>query len=353
MTTTSRLLELLSLLQTRRDWPGPVLASRLGTTDRTVRRDVDRLREMGYSITATMGPDGGYRLAAGSELPPLLFDEDQTVAVAVALQTAPALGAGMAEAAVRALGTIRQVMPSRLRQRLDALRVSAVGRAGDGAPVEVSGEVLVALADAIRAREVLRFDYPARDAAQQTTDRTADQAGDQRTCGEGPPPPARRTEPVHLVASAARWFLLGWDLDRQDWRLYSVDRVRPRTPNGARFTPRAVPGGDVDEFVSARFKGSDVNEWACRGAVVLHLPAREVLPFAGDGTVTAVGEDRCVLEAGSWSWGALAASLGRFEVAMEVLGPPELSDAFAVLADRYGAASQTNPPDRLGESGSP
>ncbi|TNM68209.1 WYL domain-containing protein [Streptomyces sp. NP160] len=339
MTTTTRLLELLSLLQTRRDWPGPLLASRLGTTDRTVRRDVERLREMGYRITATMGPDGGYRLDAGSELPPLLFDEDQTVAVAVALQTAPALGPGMAEAAVRALGTIRQVMPPRLRQRLDGLRVSAVGRPGEAASVHVSGEVLVTLADAIRAREVLRFDYLTRDGVHQSDDRAL--------------PLPRRAEPVHLVASQARWYLLGWDLDREDWRLYSVDRVRPRTPNGPRFTPRSVPSGDVEGFVAARVKGSDVDEWPCRGAVVLDLPAREVLPFAGDGTVTAVGEGRCVLEVGSWSWGALAESFGRFEVPMEVLGPPELLAAFAVVADRYREASRGAATGRPGESAPP
>lgn len=121
--TTSRLLHLLSLLQTRRDWPGSLLAERLQTSGRTVRRDIDRLREMGYAIEATMGPDGGYRLGAGSELPPLLFDDDQTVAVAVALQTAPAAGVGIEDSAIRALATIRQVMPSRLRHRLDSIEV--------------------------------------------------------------------------------------------------------------------------------------------------------------------------------------------------------------------------------------
>ncbi len=326
MSTTTRLLTLLSLLQTRRDWPGPLLAFRLETSSRTVRRDIDRLREMGYSIRATMGPEGGYRLDAGSELPPLLFDEDQTlaVAVAIALRASPAIGTGIEEAALRALNTIRQVMPSRLRHRLDALTVTAVGRAGDASPMDVSPDILVALATAIRARQTLRFDYPERGAEDDDV-----------------PRPPRRTEPVHLVTSSGRWYLLGWDLDRDDWRLYSVDRVRPRTPNGPSFVPRAVPGGDVDEFVSARFKGGDVNRWACRGAVVLDLPAREVLPFAGDGTVTAVDDRRCMLEAGSWSWGALAASFGRFEVPMEVVGPPELAAAFGVLAAHYESASQT------------
>ncbi|WP_072313401.1 helix-turn-helix transcriptional regulator [Agrococcus sp. Marseille-P2731] len=324
MTTTSRLLQVLSLLQARRDWPGSLLASRLAVSDRTVRRDIDRLREMGYRIQATMGPDGGYRLDAGSELPPLLFDDDQTVAIAIALQSAPTLGAGIEEAAIRALGTIRQVMPSRLRHRLDVLEVTAIGRPGDAAPMTVSLDVLVALANGIRDREVLRFDYAARDGA----------AGDARQ-----PVQPRRAEPHHLVASHGRWYLVGWDLEREDWRLYSVDRVHPRVPNGPRFTPRSVPGGDVGAFVSARFKGSSTNEWPCRGTVILQLPARDVLPFAGDGTVTAIDDETSGLEAGSWSWGALAASFGRFEVPMRVVGPPELAAAFATLAERYAATA--------------
>ncbi|GAA5113935.1 WYL domain-containing protein [Alloalcanivorax gelatiniphagus] len=323
-TPTSRLLNLLSLLQTRRDWPGRVLAERLQTSDRTVRRDIERLREMGYVIQATMGPDGGYRLGAGSELPPLLFDDDQTIAVALALQTAPATGVGIEESAVRALATIRQVMPSRLRHRLDALEVTAIsGRAGGAIPARVTTHVLVSLADAIRAREVLRFDYAAR-GAPPDEEATA---------------PPRRAEPHRIVTSHGSWYLLAWDLEREDWRLFSVDRLTPRTPTGPRFTPREVPGGDVHEFVSARFKGRDVNEWPCRGTVILDLPAREVLPFAGDGTVRAVDEDRCSLEVGSWSWGSLAASFGRFEVPLEVVGPPELTAAFAVLARRYDAAA--------------
>lgn len=324
MTTTSRLLTLLSLLQTHRDWPGSLLASRLEVSHRTVRRDVDRLREMGYSIRATMGPDGGYRLDAGSELPPLLFDDDQAVAVAVALQAAPATGAGIDEAAIRALGTIRRVMPSRLRRRLDALEITAVGRVGDAPPATISPGILAALATAVRDRESLRFDYAAGDGAED----------DPR--GLRPP---RRAEPHHLVTSHGRWYLVGWDLDRADWRLYRIDRIRLRTPNGPRFTPRALPGGDIGDFVSARFKGSDVNEWPCRGTVVVHLPASEVLPFIGDGAVVPIDEHTCSVEAGSWSWGALAASFGRFEAPMEVVGPPELASAFATLAERYAATT--------------
>jgi len=320
MATTSRLLTLLSLLQARRDWPGSVLASRLDVSDRTVRRDIDRLREMGYRIETTMGPDGGYRLDAGAEMPPLLFDDDQALAVAIALRAAPALGADIGEAAVRALATMRQVLPSRLRHRLDAVEVTTVGRPGEAPVAAVPLEVLLTLAQAVRDRVSIRFDYLPRE-------------GDGTESG-----PPRRVEAHHLVASHGRWYLLGWDLTREDWRLFSADRVRPRVPHGAPFVPRVVPGGDVDAFVSARFKGSDANEWPCRGTVLLHAPARDVLPFAGDGIVTAVDDERCTLEVGSWSWGALASSFGRFEVAMEVVGPPELAEAFAVQAGRFAAA---------------
>ncbi|MDT0116498.1 WYL domain-containing protein [Microbacterium sp. PRF11] len=327
MATTSRLLTLLSLLQARRDWPGSVLASRLDVSDRTVRRDIDRLREMGYRIETTMGPDGGYRLDAGAEMPPLLFDDDQALAVAIALRSAPALGAGIGEAAVRALATMRQVLPLRLRHRLDAVEVTTVARAGE-APIEaVPLDVLLTLAQAVRDRVTLRFDYLPR--------------------GDGDPR-SRRIEPHHLVTSDGRWYLLGWDLERDDWRLFSAERVRPRVPQGAPFVPRALPGGDVDAFVSARFKGADTNEWPCRGTVLLHASARDVLPFAGDGVVTAVDDDRCTLEVGSWSWGALAASFGRFEVAMEVVEPPELADAFAVQAALFAAAGSSKDGDRRG-----
>jgi len=323
-TTTSRLLNLLSLLQTRRDWPGSVLAERLNISHRTVRRDVDRLREMGYSIQATMGADGGYRLDAGSELPPLLFDDDQVVALALSLQAATLTGAGIEESALRALTTVRQVMPSRLRHRLDALEFSTIpSRPGDAPPESVSADVLIALSAAARASEVLRFDYagPHPEPAVDT----------------GPP---RRVEPHHLVTSHRRWYLVAWDLDRDDWRIFRADRITPRTPTGPRFSPREIPGGDVAEYVSARFKGSErTNAWPCTGKVELDRPASYVLPFAGDGIVEDLGEGRCSLEAGSWSWVALAAAFTRFDTDIRVVGPPQLRDAFAQLAARNAATA--------------
>src|SRR5690349_21580276 len=156
--TSQRLLALLSLLQARRDWPAPVLAERLGVSERTIRRDIDRLRELDYAIASTRGPDGGYRLGAGSRMPPLLLDDEQAVAVAVALQTAGALGAGLAEAAERALGTISRTMPAALAHRVGALELGT-SPAPDAQDAEADPEVLLHIARAIRESTELRFDY--------------------------------------------------------------------------------------------------------------------------------------------------------------------------------------------------
>ena len=313
---TERLLALLSLLQARRDWPGAVLAERLAVSDRTVRRDVDRLRELGYRIQAVKGPDGGYRLQAGSELPPLLFDDEQAVALAIALRTATAAGAGIGEDALRALATVRQVLPARLRHRVDALEVEPMPPAAGATQAEPG--VLLVLAEAVRARTVLRFEY-----------------------GEDGPEALRGAEPHHVVAAGGRWYLVAWDLDREDWRIYRADRIRPRSHAGARFAPREVPGGDVHGYVSARFRGTGPDTsgaWPCTGSVVLGLPARRVLPFAGDGAVEPLDEQRTRLTAGAWSWGALAAFFGRFEAPMSQVEPVELTAAFAEQAGRFAAA---------------
>lgn len=308
--TSARLLSLLSLLQARRDWPGQVLADRLEVSPRTVRRDVDRLRELGYRIQTMKGPDGGYRLDAGTELPPLLFDDEQAVALAVALRIAATTGAGIEEAAARALNTVRQVMPARLRHRIDTLQVTAVPRRA----VRLDSGVLVALSAVVHACEVLRFDY----------------AG-----GTAP----RRVQPHHVVTWGGRWYLVAWDLDRDDWRTFRADRITPRTPTGPRFTPRELPGGDVATFIAGKFQGSH-RGWPCRGEVILDLPAEAVSRYAGDGIVEALGADRCRVVLGSWSWHGLAAGLGRFDADIEVVGPPELREAFANLARRYAKAAK-------------
>lgn len=325
--TSARLLNLLSLLQARRDWPGPLLAERLEVSPRTVRRDVDRLRELGYPVQATKGPDGGYRLEAGSDLPPLLFDDEQAVAVAVALQTATTTVTGIGEASERALATVRQVMPARLRARVDTLQVTAVRRAGRREPPPVDTEVLLALGAAVRAREVLRFDYAG------ASGRGAQDAGER---GWSPP---RRVEPHHLVTWGGRWYLVAFDLDRADWRTFRVDRVTPRTPTGPRFTPRPLPEGDVATFVASRFEGLAAQHWPCRGEVVVHAPADLVTRWLPrDSLVEALAPDRSRVVLGSWSWTGLLATVAMFDADLEVVGPPQLREAAAVLAARFTTA---------------
>ena len=315
---SSRMLTLLSLLQARRDWPGGALAGRLGVTTRTVRRDVDRLRELGYQISAVKGPDGGYRLAAGSELPPLLFDDEQAVALAVALQHAPSSGVDIDEAAARALATVRQVMPSRLRHRVDGVQFSG---AGARSRVLVDPGVLEAVSEAVRLRRVLRFDY--------------------ETGGSEPLlAPARRAEPHGLVARTGLWYLVAYDLDRGDWRIFRLDRLAPRTPAGAVFTPRPVPTGDPVTFLAARAKGAtEADLWPCVGQVEIDLPATEVAPWARDWQVEPVSPQACRVTAGSWSWHGLLADLLRLDAPFRVVGPAALADEVEAVAGRLSRAA--------------
>jgi predicted DNA-binding transcriptional regulator YafY len=311
------MLALLSLLQTPRDWPGHVLAERLEVSPRTVRRDVDRLRELGYRIGAVKGPDGGYRLAAGSELPPLLFDDDQAVAIAVALQSVPSSGIDIDEAASRALATVRQVMPSRLRHRVDGIRFTDVGNT-----TRVDPSVLEAASAAVRDRVVLRFDY----------DSVSHPASGDR--------PARRTEPHAVVAREGRWYLLAWDLDADDWRIFRLDRMHPRIPTGPSFTPRPLPATDAQTYLAARAKGSTTEDrWPCTGVVEIALPAREAAPWIGDGSLEEIDDGSCRITVGSWSWTGVLASVARFDAPFTVVGPAALREAALVLAERFEAAS--------------
>src|SRR6478735_7200457 len=296
--TSGRLLRLLSLLQARRDWPGDALAERLEVSPRTVRRDVDRLRDLGYPVRATKGPDGGYRLDAGTDLPPLLFDDEQAVAVAVALQTATSSVAGIEEG---------------------ALRATAVSRGREQPKVDT--EHLIAIGSAVRAHEILRFDYDAPN----------------WTGAERPWQPPRRVEPHHLVTWGGRWYLVCWDLDRKDWRTFRVDRMTPKSPTGPRFSPRELPGGDVASYIDSSFRGG---EWPCRGEFILHAPAAEIAAWVRrQAVVEELAADRCRVLAGSWSWDRLAAWVGMFDVDLEVVGPVELRDAAARLSRRYSAAA--------------
>ncbi|HEY1179017.1 MAG TPA: WYL domain-containing protein [Phytomonospora sp.] len=311
--TSGRLLLLLSLLQSRRDWPGPALAERLGVSARTTRRDIDRLRELGYPVSVRKGPGGYYRLDAGARLPPLLFDDEQAVAIALALQTAPTTVAGSAEAAARALATIRQVLPPRLRRRTEAIAVTALWNPWDLAGPEIDPGVLLALGEAVRGRQVARLD-------------------------EGPR--RWRVEPHRLVVWKGRWHLLAFDLDGGEWRTFRVDRLVPRLPTGPGFAERPLPGRDVGEFLAARTdRGDPPEHWPCRGEVLLDAPASLIARWApGGAVVEALGPRRCRLILGAWSWAGLAGLVGTFDCAIEVVGPPELAEAFGLLGRRFAAA---------------
>ncbi|MDQ0812884.1 biotin operon repressor BirA-like protein [Streptomyces sp. B3I7] len=225
--TPARLLTLLSLLQTPREWPGGELAERLGVSRRTVRRDVERLRELGYPVRASRGADGGYRLVAGTAMPPLVLDDEEAVAIAVGLRA----GAGHAvegvdEASVRALAKLEQVLPGRLRHRVAALGAATTAlTGGDGA--RIAPETLTVIASAIAGRERLRFAYRAADG-------TASR---------------RLTEPYRLVSTGRRWYLVAYDLHREDWRTFRVDRVAEPFATGARYVPRELPSGSAAEYL--------------------------------------------------------------------------------------------------------
>jgi biotin operon repressor len=304
---SSRMLALLSLLQVHREWTGDELAGRLTVSPRTLRRDVDRLRDLGYRIDSVRGPAGGYRLAAGSDLPPLLFDDDQAVAIALALAVAPASGADIAEAATRALATVRQVMPERLRNRVDLVD-AVVGSSAQ----RVDPDVLVAVSEAVQRHEVFRFGYG-------TDDRP------------------RRVEPHAVVARHGRWYLLAWEPEHDDWRTYRVDRITPRMRTRLPFVQRPVPGGDVAAFVAARFKGSDRDDaWPCTGSVSLTAAdAARVAPFLPeDAVLEDADDDRRRLTLGSWSWDGLAGAIAGLTVPFVVEGPEELRAAVDALATR-------------------
>ncbi|MFP7761392.1 helix-turn-helix transcriptional regulator [Marisediminicola sp. LYQ85] len=312
---SSRMLSLLSLLQTQRDWPGPVLAERLKVTPRTVRRDVERLRELGYSIAAIKGPDGGYRLAAGSELPPLLFDDEQAVAIAVALQSVRSSGVDIDEAAARALSTVRQVMPSRLRHRIDGIRFT-----DSAATARVDPAVLEAVSGAVRDQRTLRFDY--RGAVDDDGAALADL-------------PPRRVEPHAVVARREHWYLVAWDLERDDWRTFRLDRMTPRMPGGAPFARRPLPTGDVATLLAARSKGSETEDrWPCRGEFRIALPARQIVPYLDDGELEELPDGTCRVVAGSWSWTGLVAWVLRFDAHFEIVGPASIEEAAATLSSR-------------------
>jgi len=308
-TTSSRLLALLGLLQSRPDWGGPDLAARLGVTDRTVRNDMTRLRDLGYPVDSVRGRGGRYRLGAGAKLPPLLLDDDEAVAVAVGLQAATGI-AGVEETSTRALTKLEHVLPDRLRRKVAALRsASSAGPANTGSDAEdpeVDAAVLGDLAAAIRDHQGVRCYY--RDEPIEL-------------------------QPYHLVAWQRRWYLLGRDPASGEWTPYRVDWMRLRTPGGRRFTPEPFPG-DLTEFVVREVARTG---WAVHARILVHAAAEEVLDRINPavGTVEPVGEQECVLVTGADSIATMAVYIGMLGIDFTVSEPPELADHLRIVSERY------------------
>ncbi|MFE5892518.1 helix-turn-helix transcriptional regulator [Streptomyces sp. NPDC002285] len=324
--TSARLLRLLSLLQAHREWSGADLADRLGVTARTIRRDVDRLRELGYPVNASPGTGGGYQLGAGAELPPLLLDDDEAVAVAVGLRTAAGQGIeGIGETSVRALAKLEQVLPNRLRRRVGALNAFTVPMLRGPQPSAVDPAVLTELANLCRDAERLRFEYRDHDGA-----------------------PTRRTvEPHRLVCSERRWYLVAWDLDREDWRTFRVDRITPKPPHGPHFTPRTPPAEDLAAYVS---QGVSTRAYASHAVVRLLVPLEEAAASISPttGQLEADGPDSCLLRTGAGSLDVMVIHVMLLGFEFEVLEPVGLVEAIRTAHGRLARslARAAEPPTR-------
>jgi predicted DNA-binding transcriptional regulator YafY len=313
--TSARLLRLLALLQTRRDWNGPQLAHELGVTTRTIRKDVDRLRALGYPVDAAPGVAGGYRLGAGTSLPPLLLDDEEAVAVAVGLRAAGSGGGitGIEETSLRALAKLEQVLPAHLHRRVTALHDSTVAIGPAGPPVAAS--VLTAIAAAIRDRRRLRFKYHSH------------AGGSSR----------RSAEPQRLIHTRGRWYLVAWDLDRSDWRTFRADRMEPSAHTGPRFAARADPDDDLAGYVE---RGLGQATWQRVARVKIHAAADHVIAHVPPAVIVeAIDEHTCYANVGSDSAHDLALWLGLIDADFEAGADRELADELRQLAARYRRAA--------------
>ncbi|MCX4822087.1 YafY family transcriptional regulator [Streptomyces sp. NBC_01142] len=314
--TSARLLRLLSLLQAHREWSGADLADRLGVTPRTVRRDVDRLRDLGYPVNASPGTGGGYQLGAGAELPPLLLDDEEAVAVAVGLRTAAGNGIeGIGETSVRALAKLEQVLPHRLRRRVGALHAFTVPMLRGPQNSTVDASVLTELANACRDSERLRFEY----------------------LDHGGSATRRSVEPHRLVCTERRWYLVAWDLERADWRTFRADRITPRPPHGPRFVPRTPPAEDLAAYVS---QGVSTRVYAAQAVIRLNTSAEQAAQVVGpsDGVLEAVDETSCLLRTGAASLDVLVIHVMLMGVDFEVIEPQELTEHIRTARDRLSRA---------------
>ena len=314
LSASARLIRLLSLFQAQRAWTGAGLAERLEITEPTLRRDVDRLRTLGYTVDSTSGVAGGYRLGAGAALPPLLLEDEEAIAVALGLGN-PSDGKGDIEnASMRALAKLEQLMPPRLRKRLDSVRAAVVPLARGKSEVRLKAVTL--FAEACTDRAALRFDY--RDHHAKAT--------------------ARTVEPHRVVQSGQRWYLLAWDTAREDWRTFRLDRIVAPVPTGARFTPRRLPHGDVAAYMAQALR---VSPYLHHASVVVHAPAKALEAHLGwvGGVPEAIDDGTTRIATAANSLDALAVWLGCLGHDFEVESPPALAEHLALVAGRLGKAA--------------
>jgi predicted DNA-binding transcriptional regulator YafY len=322
--TSARLLRLLTLLEVKPDWSGADLAERLQVTPRTLRRDIAKLRSLGYPVHAEPGVAGGYRLGAGAALPPLLLDDDEAVAVALSLRTAATHAVtGIGEASVRALAKLEQVLPSRLRERAAAIAHATVPLTGPGPTV--SADALTTIARGCRHQEQLEFGYRGQDGGVT----------------------ARRVEPHRLVQAGYRWYLVARDLDREDWRTFRADRIDTPMLTGVRFVPRDPP--DAAAFVA---RAVTTAPYRYQASVLVHAPAEVVAGLVPPtvGVLAAAEGSSCVLTSGADSLDMLAFHVATMDLDFTVLEPPELVERVQALADRLASAARST--DGSGADGS-
>jgi predicted DNA-binding transcriptional regulator YafY len=315
--TSSRLLQLLALLQARREWLGTELADRLEVSSRTIRRDVERLRDLGYPVQSTTGPAGGYRLAAGTAMPPLLLDDDEAIAIAVGLRTAArASVTGSEETAIRALVKLEQVLPTHLRRRVAALGSTTIAPPLAGPTVDP--QHLTVIAAACRDGECLRFAYRSREG---TNSR-------------------RLVEPHTLVNRGRRWYLVAWDRDRKDWRTFRLDRLARPASTGVRFAARELPAKDAAAYIEQSIAGAP-NRFEAR--VTLHVPADEIASRVPPhwGTIEAIDAHSCEYRTGDDHLPWLALRIAMLGVDFDVHEPPDLAEHVRTLADRLRRAAPT------------
>lgn len=323
---TARVLQLLSLLQTYRFWPGGELAEHLEVSARTLRRDIERLRELGYPVDATPGVAGGYRLAAGAHMPPLLLDDDEAVAIAVGLRAAAGASvAGIEDTSLRALAKLEQVLPNRLQRRVNAVHSNVLSLRWNTSGPTIDSKALAVLALACRDREQVRFEYQRRD-------------GDETR---------RLVEPHQLVSAGRRWYLVAWDVKRDDWRTFRVDRLRAPQLAGTRFPARQLPAADAAAFVAESLAAMPKAHEITLVAQGAYDEVSKTLRWV-DADIEPVDESTCRVRvrADSIEWLVSIVAMIAVVFDIEIREPPEVIARIGELSHRLGRTAANSPASR-------